>query len=94
VRSLPHDPGSLALHRVERCWLRLLLIVLIVALPLAFAGVGGTLPGLAEFLVIFAVVAKLVMVRELRVGVSLVSSAQPDRRMPRRRSGEFEAGRR
>ncbi len=79
MRNLPHDPGSLTLDRVERCWLRLLVIVVIVAPPLAYAGVGGTLSGLAEFLVIFAVVAKLVMVRELRPAVSLLSSARRDR---------------
>jgi len=69
----------MTLDRVERCWLRLLVIVLIVAPPLAVAGLGGTLAGLAGFLVMFAVVSTLVMVRELRPGVSLLSSAQRGR---------------
>jgi Cu/Ag efflux pump CusA len=74
--TLPQPPGSVGLQRIERCWLRLLLIVVMVGPILAVLGVGGTLLGLIAFLVIFAVAAALLIARELRPAVSLFSSAE------------------
>ena len=44
---------------------------------LALAGIGGSLWGLAGFLVIFTVAVIPLIARELRAGVSLVSSQDP-----------------
>jgi hypothetical protein len=67
---------------MERCWLRLLLAVVITGPVLAGVGVGGTLVGLAAFLVLFGLAGALVVARELRPAVSLSSSAERARRVP------------
>jgi len=85
-----HDPASLAgvtlrrpsggrrssLQRVERCWLRLLLTLVIASPVIAVLGVGGTLLGLIGFLVIFGVASARFISPELRPAVSLVSSGE------------------
>jgi len=83
VRSFLPEPGLLEPRRVERCLRRLLVSVLVAGPVLAAGGVGGTLLGLAGFLVVFALAGALVIVRDLRPGVSLVSSAPRDTRASR-----------
>jgi hypothetical protein len=72
---LSKPAASAWLHRVERCWFRLLSIVMVVGPALAATGVGATLLGLAVFLAIFVAAATLVIHRELGPAVSLSSSA-------------------
>jgi len=74
MRSLASRRTSPELRRLERCWLRLVLILVVVAPVLAIAGAGGSLPTLAGFLVLFGVVSSRVIVRQLRPAVTLVSS--------------------
>ena len=76
-------PAGVRLHRVERCWLRTLFIVVIVGPVLATAGVGATLLGLALFLVIFIAAGTILIARELRSAVSLLPSADRVERVPR-----------
>ena len=59
------------------------LIVVIVGPVLAVAGVGATLFGLALFLAVFITGATLLIARELRPAVSLLSSADRVERVPR-----------
>jgi hypothetical protein len=80
---LREPSASLGLYRVERCWLRLLLIVVIVSPLLTAAGIGGTPCGLTVFLVIFGSTGMLLIRHELRPAVSLLSSANRGKRRPR-----------
>jgi len=57
-------------------------IVVITGPALAAAGIGGSLWGLAGFLVIFNVVVVTLISRQLRPAVSLVSSTERSRRVP------------
>jgi hypothetical protein len=68
---------------VERCWLRLLVTVVVVGPVLAAVGLGGTLFGLAVFLVIFTVAATLLIGHELRPAVRLSSGMERRERVPR-----------
>ena len=80
MRTFLHEPASLEVHRVERCWRRLLLFLVVAGPVLAVAGVGKTLLGLAVFLVVFAAAAAIVIVRDLKPRVSLISSTAHTRR--------------
>ena len=60
----------------------MVLIIVIVGPVLAAAGIGATLFGLAVFLVVFIAAAMLLIARELRPAVSLLSSADRGERNP------------
>jgi hypothetical protein len=83
VRRLRETSPSAALYPIERCWLRLLITIVVVGPVLAAAGLGGTLFGLAVFLVIFAVVATTLITHELRPAVRLSSGMNRSERAPR-----------
>jgi hypothetical protein len=69
-----HRSVSSELRQLERYWLRLVLILVIVGPVLAFTGAGGSLPTLAGFLVLFGVASAWVIGRHLRPAVTLVSN--------------------
>jgi hypothetical protein len=74
VRHSLDDHASPEWRRIGRCWLGVLLIVMITGPVLALAGIGGSLWALAGFLVIFGLASAPLIVRGLRPTVTLVSS--------------------
>jgi hypothetical protein len=61
----------------------MLVIGVILGPVLAVAGIGATLLGLALFLAVFIAAATLLIVRELRPAISLLSSEDQGKRVPR-----------
>lgn len=72
--------ASPELRQLGRCWLGAALIIVSTGPVLAAFGIGGSLWGLAGFLVIFTVAVIPLIARELRPAVSLVSSREERRR--------------
>jgi hypothetical protein len=58
------------------------LIIVITGPLLAVAGIGGSLWGLAGFLVIFGVAVVPLIIRGLRPAVTLISSSEQTGRLP------------
>jgi hypothetical protein len=94
VRHSLDDHASPEWRRIGRCWLGVLLIVMITGPVLAVAGIGGSLWALAGFLVIFGLAAAPLIGRGLRPSVTLVSSSEQTKRVPRQLPGAGEAGHR
>jgi hypothetical protein len=69
------------LQRIERCWVRLLLIVVIVGSVAAAGGIRGSVSGLAEFLAVLGVLAMPLIARGLRPPVRLSSSTNRGERV-------------
>jgi len=90
MRRSPANDAQSELPRLGRCWLAAAVIVVITGPVLAAAGIGGSLWGLAGFLLIFAVMVTPLIARELRPPVRLVSSSERGRGAPR---GDYGAHR-
>lgn len=69
-RSLPES------GRLGNCWFGAALIVVITGPVLAVVGIGGSIWGMAGFLLIFGVAVAPLIARELRPSVTLLSSSE------------------
>jgi hypothetical protein len=94
VRHSLDDHASPELRRLERCWLGVLLIVVITGPVLAVAGIGGSLLALAGFLVIFGLATVPSIGRGLRPSVTLLSSSEQSEQVSRQWPGVGEGGHR
>ena len=62
--------------RLGNCWFGAALIVVITGPVLAVVGIGGSIWGMAGFLLIFGVAVAPLIARELRPSVTLLSSSE------------------
>jgi hypothetical protein len=85
MRATKH-PSNEQLRRIQRCWFRALVVLVVVGVWLGPAGLGKSRWELAAFLAAFVAASVPMVARALRPSIRLADSMNQLRRPSRRRS--------